>query len=107
MWRIDALRNAAESFVEQFGKPILQQLTELYGEDSYKLNDFKELINGNIYSMFSLGKIAIGVKKHEWDFSAWLYEAYFKDVLEDTSGRIEEWRNGDFIDALAAAQKQP
>ena len=105
VWRIDALRSAAESFVEQYGKPILQQLTELYGEDSYKLNDLEELVNGNIYSMFSLGKIAIGVKKHEWDFSEWLYEAYFKDALENTSTRVEEWRNGDFIDALAAADE--
>ena len=105
VWRIDALRSAAESFVEQYGKPILQQLTELYGEDSDELHDLEELVNGNIYSMFSLGKIAIGVKKHEWDFSEWLYEAYFKDALENTSTRVEEWRNGDFIDALAAADE--
>lgn len=105
VWRIDALRSAAESFVEQYGKPILQQLTELYGEDSDKLHDLEELVNGNIYSMFSLSEIAIGVKKHEWNFSEWLYEAYFKDALENTSTRVEEWRNGDFIDALAAADE--
>lgn len=105
VWRIDALRSAAESFVKQFGKPILQQLTELYGEDSYKLRDLEELVNGKISSMFSLGKIAWGVKKHDWDFSAWLYEAYFKDALENASTRVEEWRNSDFIDALAAADE--
>lgn len=105
VWRIDALRSAAESFVEQYGKPILQQLTELYGEDSDELHDLEELVNGNIYSMFSLGKIATGVKKHGGDFSEWLYETYFKDALENTSTRVEEWRNGDFIDALAAADE--
>lgn len=105
VWRVAALRSTAESFVKLFGKPILQQLTELYGEDSYKLRDLEELVNGNIYSMFSLSKIAVGAKNREWDFSEWLYEAYFKDALENTSTRVEEWRNGDFIDALAAADE--
>lgn len=103
--RRDSLRRAAKSFVEQFGDPILQQLTELYGEDSYKLRYFEELINGNISSMFSIGTISAGLKEHKRNFSEWLYEAYFKEALENTSGRIEEWRNGDFIDALAAADE--
>ena len=103
--RIDAVRNAARSFVEQFGDPILQQLTELYGEDSYKLHYFEELIGGKISSMFSVGTVTAGLKNHGGDFSAWLYEAYFKDALEATSTRVEEWRNGDFIDALAAADE--
>lgn len=103
--RIDAVRNAAKSFVEQFGDPILQQLTELYGEDSYKLHYFEELIGGNISSMFSVGTVTAGLKNHGGDFSAWLYETYFKDALEATSTRVEEWRNGDFIDALAAADE--
>lgn len=103
--RIDAVRNAAKSFVEQFGDPILQQLTELYGEDSYKLHYFEELIGGNISSMFSVGTVTAGLKNHGGDFSAWLYETYFKDALEDTGRRVEEWRNGDFIDALAAADE--
>ena len=103
--RIDAVRNAARSFVEQFGDPILQQLTELYGEDSYKLHYFEELIGGNISSMFSVGTVTAGLNKHKGDFSEWLYEAYFKDALEATSTRVEEWRNGDFIDALAAADE--
>jgi hypothetical protein len=103
--RRDSLRFAAKSFVEQFGDPILQQLTELYGEDSYKLHYFEELIGGKISSMFSIGTISAGLNDHKGNFSEWLYEAYFKDALENTSGRIEEWRNGDFIDALAAADE--
>ena len=103
--RIDAVRNAARSFVEQFGDPILQQLTELYGEDSYKLHYFEELISGNITSMFSVGTVTAGLDKYKGDFSAWLYETYFMDALENTSRRVEEWRNGDFIDALAAADE--
>lgn len=103
--RIDAVRNAAKSFVEQFGDPILQQLTELYGEDSYKLHYFEELIGGNISSMFSVGTVTAGQNKYKGDFSAWLYETYFMDALEATSRRVEEWRNGDFIDALAAADE--
>ena len=103
--RIDAVRNAAKSFVEQFGDPILQQLTELYGEDSYKLHYFEELIGGNISSMFSVGTVTAGLNKYGGDFSKWLYETYFMDALEDTSTRVEEWRNGDFIDALAAADE--
>ena len=103
--RIDAVRNAAKSFVEQFGDPILQQLTELYGDDSYKLYYFEELIGGKISSMFSVGTVTAGLKDHKGDFSEWLYETYFMDALEDTSRRVEEWRNGDFIDALAAADE--
>lgn len=103
--RIDAVRNAARSFVEQFGDPILQQLTELYGEDSYKLHYFEELIGGKISSMFSVGTVTAGLDKHGGDFSEWLYETYFMDALENTSRRVEEWRNGDFIDALAAADE--
>nr|DAU20806.1 MAG TPA: minor tail protein [Bacteriophage sp.] len=103
--RIDAVRNAAKSFVEQFGDSILQQLTELYGKDSYKLHYFEELIGGKISSMFSVGTVTAGLKNHGGDFSEWLYEAYFKDALGNTSRRIEEWRNGDFIDALAAADE--
>lgn len=103
--RIDAVRNAARSFVEQFGDPILQQLTELYGEDSYKLHYFEELIGGKISSMFSVGTVTAGLNEHGGDFSEWLYETYFKDALENTSTRVEEWRNGDFIDALAAADE--
>lgn len=103
--RRDSLRFAAKSFVEQFGEPILQQLTELYGEDSYKLHYFEELIGGKISSMFSIGTISAGLKEHKGDFSEWLYEAYFRDALEATSTRVEEWRNGDFIDALAAADE--
>ena len=103
--RIDAVRNAAKSFVEQFGDPILQQLTELYGEDSYKLHYFEELIGGKISSMFSVGTVTAGLNNHGGDFSEWLYETYFKDALENTSTRVEEWRNGDFIDALAAADE--
>lgn len=103
--RRDSLRFAAKSFVEQFGKPILQQLTELYGKDSYKLHYFEELINGKISSMFSIGTISAGLKEHKGDFSEWLYETYFKDALKNTSIRVEEWRNGDFIDALAAADE--
>lgn len=103
--RIDAVRNAARSFVEQFGDPILQQLTELYGEDSYKLHYFEELIGGKISSMFSVGTVTAGLDKYGGNFSKWLYETYFMDALEDTSRRVEEWRNGDFIDALAAADE--
>lgn len=103
--RIDAVRNAARSFVEQFGDPILQQLTELYGEDSYKLHYFEELIGGKISSMFSVGTVTAGLKNHKGDFSEWLYETYFRDALKNTSIRVEEWRNGDFIDALAAADE--
>lgn len=103
--RIDAVRNAARSFVEQFGDPILQQLTELYGEDSYKLHYFEELIGGKISSMFSVDTVTAGLNDHKGDFSEWLYETYFRDALEATSTRVEEWRNGDFIDALAAADE--
>lgn len=103
--RIDAVRNAARSFVEQFGDTILQQLTELYGEDSYKLHYFEELIGGKISSMFSVGTVTAGLNEHEGNFSEWLYETYFRDALENTSTRVEEWRNGDFIDALTAADE--
>ena len=103
--RRDSVRFAAKSFVEQFGDPILQQLTELYGEDSYKLHYLEELIHGDISSMFSIGSISAGLDKYGGNFSKWLYETYFMDALEDTSRRVEEWRNGDFIDALAAADE--
>ena len=92
----------ANSFKEQFLKPFYEQLKELYGEDSYLLHDLEEILNFE----FTPASIATVILEQKiGDFPAWFAEKYINPALENASTRVEEWRNGDFIDALAAADE--
>lgn len=102
--RRDWVIEQANSFKKQFLKPFLEQLKEWYGEDSYLLDDLEEILNFE----FTPANIAIatGLSGQEnKDFPAWFAEKYINPALESATGRIDEWRNGDFIDALAAADE--
>ena len=96
------VKKQANSFKEQFIKPFYEQLKELYGEDSYLLDDLEEILNFE----FTPASIAtVILKQKSGDFPAWFAEKYINPALENASTRVEEWRNGDFIDALAAADE--
>lgn len=95
------VKKQAESFKEQFGEPFLEQLRELYGDDSYKLSFFEDIFNFN----FTTASIKAGAAAKGGDFPAWFTETFITPALSRAEQRVEEWRNGDFIDALAAADE--
>lgn len=101
--KILAVRRAAKSFKEQFVKPIRAELEKLYGEDSDKLDLFDRLFNFD----FERQMLAfIGLEGYsEAEFLEWFDVKYISPALESATTRVEEWRNGDFIDALAAADE--
>lgn len=98
---ISWVKKQANSFKEQFIKPFLEQLKELYGEDSYLLNDLEEILN----SKFTTASIKAGAEAKGGNFPAWFTETYISPALSRAEQRVTEWRNGDFIDALAAADE--
>ena len=98
---ISWVKKQANSFKEQFIKPFLEQLKELYGEDSYLLHDLEEILN----SKFTTASIKAGADAKGGDFPAWFAENYINPALSRAEQRVTEWRNGDFIDALAAADE--
>lgn len=98
---ISWVKKQANSFKEQFIKPFLEQLKELYGEDSYYLNDLEEILN----SKFTTASIKAGAEAKGGNFPAWFAEYYINPALSRAEQRVTEWRNGDFIDALAAADE--
>lgn len=95
------VKKQANSFKEQFIQPFLEQLRELYGEDSYLLYDLEEILN----SKFTTASIKAGADAKGGDFPAWFAEKYINPALSRAEQRVTEWRNGDFIDALAAADE--
>ena len=95
------VKKQANSFKEQFIKPFYEQLKELYGEDSYLLYDLEEILN----SKFTTASIKAGADAKGGDFPAWFAEKYINPALSRAEQRVTEWRNGDFIDALAAADE--
>lgn len=101
--KLAAVRRAAKSFKEQFVKPIRAELEKLYGEDSDKLDLFNLLFN------FGFERQIFPFMEHEGyskdEFLEYFAEKYINPALENASTRVEEWRNGDFIDALAAADE--
>lgn len=98
---ISWVKKQANSFKEQFIKPFLEQLRELYGEDSYLLYDLEEILN----SKFTTASIKADAAQKGGDFPAWFAENYINPALSRAEQRVTEWRNGDFIDALAAADE--
>ena len=100
--RISWVIKQANSFKEQFLKPFLEQLKELYGEDSYLLDDLEEILNFE-FTPASIGKVILEQKTG--DFPAWFADKYINPALGSATERVTEWRNGDFIDALAAADE--
>lgn len=98
---ISWVKKQANSFKEQFIKPFLEQLKELYGEDSYLLYDLEEILN----SKFTTASIKADAAQKGGDFPAWFAENYINPALTRAEQRVTEWRNGDFIDALAAADE--
>lgn len=102
--RRDWVITQANSFKKQFLEPFFEQLKEWYGEDSYLLDDLEEILNFE----FTPANIAIATAlsgQENKDFPAWFAENYINPALESATERIDEWRNGDFIDALAAADE--
>ena len=95
------VKKQANSFKEQFIEPFLEQLRELYGEDSYLLYDLEEILN----SKFTTASINADADAKGGDFPAWFAENYINPALTRAGQRVTEWRNGDFIDALAAADE--
>lgn len=98
---ISWVKKQANSFKEQFIKPFLEQLRELYGEDSYLLYYLEEILN----SKFTTASIKADAAQKGGDFPAWFAENYINPALSRAEQRVTEWRNGDFIDALAAADE--
>ena len=101
--KIAAVRRKAKSFKEQFVKPIRAELEKLYGEDSDKLDLFDLLFN------FDFERQMFAFIEHEGyskaEFLEWFDLKYISPALESATTRVTEWRNGDFIDALAAADE--
>ena len=56
-------------------------------------------------SKFTTASIKAGADAKGGDFPAWFAEKYINPALSRAEQRVTEWRNGDFIDALAAADE--
>lgn len=95
--KANAVRNAAKSFNEQFGKPFLEELEKLYGKELDKDNPLRKMLEHVI------SPAEINLKQDE--LLNWLNDAYIAPALSRATTRITEWRNADFIDALAAADE--
>ena len=102
--KLAAVRRTAKSFKEQFGKPFQAELEKLYGEDSDKLYWYDLLFNFDFSEnqTFPFMETA-GYSKDK--FLEWFDGNYISPALTMAGQRIDEWRNGDFIDALAAADE--
>lgn len=101
--KILEVRRKAKSFKEQFVKPIRAELEKLYGEDSDKLDLFDLLFNFDFERQMFAFMEQEGYSRGR--FLEWFDVKYINPALENASTRVEEWRNGDFIDALAAADE--
>lgn len=101
--KILEVRKKAKSFKEQFVKPIRAELEKLYGEDSDKLDLFDLLFNFDFERQMLAFMEQEGYSRGR--FLEWFDVKYINPALENASTRVEEWRNGDFIDALAAADE--
>lgn len=95
--KANAVRNAAKSFNEQFGKPFLEELEKLYGKELDKDNPLRKMLEHVI------SPAEINLKQDE--LLNWLNDEYIAPALSRATTRITEWRNADFIDALAAADE--
>lgn len=95
--KANAVRNAAKSFNDQFGKPFLEELEKLYGKEIDKDNPLRKMLEHVI------SPAEINLKKDE--LLKWLNDEYITPALGSATSRVTEWRNGDFIDALAAADE--
>ena len=102
--KLAAVRRTAKSFKEQFGEPFRAELEKLYGEDSDKLYWYDLLFNFDFSEnqTFPFMENA-GYSKDK--FLEWFDGNYISPALTMAGQRIDEWRNGDFIDALAAADE--
>lgn len=102
--KLAAVRRTAKSFKEQFGKPFQAELEKLYGEDSDKLYWYDLLFNFDFSEnqTFPFMETA-GYSKDK--FLEWFDGNYISPALTMAGQRIDEWRNGNFIDALAAADE--
>lgn len=96
-YKANAVRKAAKSFSDQFGKPFLEELEKLYGKEFDKENPLKKMLEHVI------SPVEINLKKD--DLLTWLNDEYITPALNEATTRVTEWRNGDFIDALAAADE--
>lgn len=102
--KLAAVKEKAKSFKEQFGEPFRAELENLYGKDSSKLYWYDLLFDFDFKKNKTFSRMeAFGYSRDE--FLKWFDDEYINPVLERTSQSIEEWRNGDFIDALAAADE--
>ena len=95
--KANAVRKAAKSFSDQFGKPFLEELEKLYGKEFDTKNPLKKMLEHVI------SPAEINLKKD--DLLTWLNDEYITPALNEATTRVTEWRNGDFIDALAAADE--
>lgn len=98
------VKKKAKSFKEQFGEPFRAELEKLYGEDSDKLKWYDLLFNFDFSEnqTFPFMENA-GYSKDR--FLEYFNEKYISPALGSATERVTEWRNGDFIDALAAADE--
>lgn len=102
--KLAAVKKKAKSFKEQFGEPFRAELENLYGKDSSKLVWYDLLFDFDFKKSKTFSRMeAFGYSRDE--FLKWFDDEYITPVLTRTSQSIEEWRNGDFIDALAAADE--
>lgn len=102
--KLAAVKKKAKSFKEQFGEPFRAELENLYGKDSSKLVWYDLLFDFDFKKSKTFTRMeAFGYSRDE--FLKWFDDEYITPVLKRTSQSIEEWRNGDFIDALAAADE--
>lgn len=102
--KLAAVKKKAKSFKEQFGEPFRAELEKLYGKDSSKLYWYDMLFDFDFKKSKTFSRMdASGYSRDE--FLKWFNDEYITPTLTRTSQRIEEWRNGDFIDALAAADE--
>lgn len=92
-----AVKKAAKSFNDQFGKPFLEELEKLYGKEI----DKDDLLRKMLEHVISPAEINLNTD----NLLTWLNDEYISPALGSATSRVTEWRNGDFIDALAAADE--
>lgn len=92
-----AVKNVAKSFNDQFGKPFLEELEKLYGKEFDKDNPLRKMLE----HVISPAEINLNTD----NLLTWLNDEYITPALGRATSRVTEWRNGDFIDALAAADE--
>lgn len=91
------VKKAAKSFNDQFGKPFLEELEKLYGKEFDKDNPLRKMLE----HVISPAEINLNTD----NLLTWLNDEYITPALGRATSRVTEWRNGDFIDALAAADE--